>query len=597
MELAGDIVRFEIEGQLGATALSSPARTVEFTLSEVVDMRNAVVSELELSEGARLELSDGTPVEKGSVIDISQAQKMILRTRAGYDWTVRARQNIAYRFRVSGKITPKIGRPARDVSQVGESYFEESSRRVFAYVPEGTDMMNINIDELKLAPEGVPAVYEPSLDVLLNEPQAFRLSSYESGRVRHIRVTCRGITSEWSLYLVESDVQVASVDPFAGRAYITGFGSDKDAYRFEYRAALGYDSSLDPEAQGWLTIPDEMMTVSEQPGVFTATLKGLTPDTDYLVRAISGENTSEAVKFRTGKTKELPQAGFEDWRRGVDDRKSQDPSLFNVDSWCPWPEGAVWRVNRWWDTGNKGITKVDIASGGNSLATAPGEGCPAYPEGRAAKLQTVYTYLAGGKTAGGNIYFGEFGEMYSLNASCRLGHNWSDAKPTGMKGWFKYFPQPIDQVSAAHAAHHPMGLLPGEWLGRPDELHVCVALWASPDGRDVPFEVDTRTDSHFLDFSKDKPGVIAYGAFVSSDRQESWAEFTVEMEYLPEYWEKYSVKTGGKLPANTQLYLLITSSKHCNYFIAGTGTGVDGDPTNDVSGSTMYVDELKLLYE
>ena len=591
LELVGEIISLEIEGQIGPSAVNATTRTVEVSLSEAVDIRNAVISGLELTEGSVLELSDRTILGEGDAIDLSQALRVVVRSRAGYEWTVRARQSIEHRFRVSGRIVAKIGRPARNVNQVGESFFEEHSKRVFAYVPDGIDMTRINIEELKLAPEGVAATYTPSLEELLGEPQAFRRTSEAGSRVREVKVQYRNITEEWSLYIVESDVQVASVDPFAGRAYVTGYGAEEETHSLEYREAAGYDPSADPEAQGWIVISGDMLT-GDEAGVFTATLTGLTPETGYLVRAVSGESVSEAMEFMTGKTKELPQAGFEDWHKGKDPRKANDPSLSGIESWCPWPDGGVWRVNRWWDSGNKGATFVDRSGGGNSVATAPGEGCPANPLGKAAKLQTIYIGLAGGKTAGGNIYFGEYGEMYGLNATCRLGHNWSDAKPTKLKGWFKYDPVPIDFVSAEHAAHHPMGLTPEQWMGRPDELHVCVALWASPDGRDVPFEVNTVPEvGKFLDFSRDKEGVIAYGAFVTAQKQDSWAEFTVEMEYLPVYWEKYSVKNGGKLPDNTQLYLLITSSKHCNYFIAGSGRDLGG------IGSVMYVDELKLVYD
>ncbi len=208
-------------------------------------------------------------------------------------------------------------------------------------------------------------------------------------------------------------------------------------------------------------------------------------------------------------------------------------------TWNPWPEGAVWEKDRWWDTGNEGVT---LLAPSNSVPTEPGEGCPANPEGRAVRLESRYALV---KAAGGNIYFGRFGglsdEPGSYDATCELGHNWQ-TKPAGLKGWYKYFPQPIDAVSDSHVGLNPAGLTKQQWLGSMDSLHVCVALWASPDGREIPFTVDT-TPARFVDFSRNADGVLAYGAFVSSREQAEWDEFNIEMEYF--------IGEDEPLPANT----------------------------------------------
>jgi hypothetical protein len=498
-----------------------------------------------------------------------------VRTRAGYEWTLSATQTIAHRFRVSGHTVGRIGYPARDVSQVGESIFEERLNRVFAYVPEGTDMKKINIEELKLAPEGVAATYNPSLETLLNEPQAFRISDYGEAMVRRVDVTYHGETYEWSLYLLESDVQLVSLDAFARRVYLTGYGADEETNYFEYRTAAGYDpDAADPAShEGWTRVPDVMMTPSGQPGIFSAVLKGLTPETGYLVRAVSGESISEERAFTTEGTRALPGAGLDEWHEGPDDRNAIKTRVQN-----PWPIGGVWEVDRWWDTGNKGVAMAD-GSRGNSVASEPG--CPANHEGKAAKLESKWALI---KAAGGNIYFGEFGEMMpgsDLNATCRLGHTWLH-RPTGFKFWYRYYPQPIDALTKEHVALHPWKLTEAQWMGSPDSLHVCVALWADPNSTaQNPFVVNTDTrPGKFVDFARDVDGVIAYGAFVSAARQDTWKEQTIEMEYLKP----------GPLPKNTQLYLLITSSKNCNYFIVGSGKDTG-------TGSLMYVDELELLYE
>ncbi len=49
-------------------------------------------------------------------------------------------------------------------------------------------------------------------------------------------------------------------------------------------------------------------------------------------------------------------------------------------------------------------------------------------------------------------------------------------------------------------------------------------------------------------------------------------------------------------PPIPQLYLLVTASKNCNYFIAGTGSKNTPTFADDGPGSLMYVDELELIY-
>ena len=274
----------------------------------------------------------------------------------------------------------------------------------------------------------------------------------------------------------------------------------------------------------------------------------------------------------------LPDGGFENWHRT--DRISAGGAV-NPEGkvWNPWIEGGVLGDTRWWDTGNDGVTML-----GNSISTptAPGEGCPANPEGIAARLETVFAVL---KVAGGNIYFGRFGGLEGMDAKCEMGHPWQ-AKPRGLKGWYKYFPQPIDKTLASHVGLHPYGLSRDEWMGKMDSLHVSVALWASPDGEDKPFVVDTNYN-RFTDLTRGSEGVIAWGSFVSGEEQAEWSQFSLTLDYLrPEYLGD------TPLPPNTRLVVQATASKHCNYFIAGTsGGGPDGK-----TGSLMYVDEFELVY-
>ncbi len=296
------------------------------------------------------------------------------------------------------------------------------------------------------------------------------------------------------------------------------------------------------------------------------------------------EWTITAAKRPAGPAEQraLPDGGFENWhranRRGATGEGAPNPE---GRVWNPWIEGGVLGDTRWWDTGNEGVTLMPTL---NSISTPtdPGQGAPTNPDGIAARLETIYAVM---KVAGGNIYFGRFGKLNIMDATVEMGHPWQ-AKPRGLKGWYKYFPQPIDHVgAAAYMAIHPYG--PDfEWLGKMDSLHVSIALWASPDGVDKPFTVDT-TPSRYSDITRDSEGVIAWGSYAHDREQAEWAEFSITLDYLkPEYLGD------TPLPENTRLIVQATASKNCNYFIGGTtGGGPDG-----TTGSLMYVDEFELVY-
>ena len=287
------------------------------------------------------------------------------------------------------------------------------------------------------------------------------------------------------------------------------------------------------------------------------------------------EWTITATKQAAGDVgRALPGGGFDEWSSvGTGARP-----ILN-----PWAEGAVFGDTRWWDTGNEGVTTLKPS---NTTPTEPGEGCPANPGGRAARLETIYAVL---KVAGGNIYFGKFGGLSNLNAKVEMGHPWQD-KPKKLRGWYKYFPQPINQVHGSYIALHPYGFTRDQWMGKMDSLHVSIALWASPDGTDVPFVVNTDSSNsgkNYVDITRGSEGVIAWGSFISGEEQAAWKEFEITLDYLkPEYLGS------TPLPTHTRLIVQATASKHCNYFIAGTtGGGPDGK-----TGSLMYVDEFELVY-
>lgn len=515
----GEFIEFEVEGQK-KVVINSSERTVTIDLLEIADPAKIKLSKIVLSEYGVCGIA------AGDVIDLTSPKTVIITTKTtnvDYEWTISATQTIERRFTVA--------------NQVGEPYFEEFSHSAFAYVAVGTDLSAIEVLELKLGPEGAKMTPEISGVVSFRES-----SEGDKTRVREVTVEYRGIKEIWSLYVMVTETQLTQADTFAHSVYLSAFGQAGLYNGFEYQQ-VG-ESGLSEE---WIRIPDAAVTHEE--GVFRTKLTGLDSETEYVARAFSGDSYSAPVYFTTEGTRELPGGSFDEWHK--------DGKV-----WNPWPLDG----DRWWDTGNKGATTMGES---NSVPTDTGEGCPLNPSGRAAYLKTEFVGIGVlGKIAGGNIYFGEYYKTSGTDGQVDIGHAWQH-KPTKLTGYYKYIPQPVNHVGKIH---EEAGLR-DHYKDSTDSLFVAVALWASPDGRTVPFRENTKP-TEFSALTRDTEGVVAYGFFATPNKQEAWAQFSIDIEYF----------NRGKLPSNTVLYISCTSSKAANYFTAG-------------EGSLLYLDEMQLEYD
>lgn len=510
----GAVLEFEAEGQNKAV-IDPSARTVIVDLKETVNLARVKITRLVLPETAEC------PLKEGMAIDLTAPLKITVKTAAGYEWTISATQTIERRFIIE--------------NQVGDAYFEVGSRNVFAFVPKGTDLTKIHVIDLKLGPEGITEI-TPDLKEI--GTVSFRATGQgDENKMREVVVEYHGKTETWSLFVTETDTQLNRVHAFARRVYLTGSGLEGNENGFEYR--------INKEGAEWIRVPDE--DLEHNKGVFKTCLRGLEPETEYAVRAFSGENLSQVEVFTTESTRELPNGGFDQWHKAGK-------------VWNPWPQDG----EQWWDTGNEGTTTIGES---NSIPTEFGEGCPLNPQGRAAYLETKFVGVSiAGKVAGGNIYFGRFAGTEGLNGKVDLGKPWQH-RPSRLKGYYKYFPKKITDVGTPPSGDRD------KWIGKSDTLHIMVGLWASPDGQTRPYRVNTDQDN-FVEFNERVTGVKAFGEFVSGVEQPEWAEFEIELDY----------KSTEPLPANAVLLIMGTSSKYSNYFIVGRG-------------SLLYLDELRFEYD
>ncbi|UKI39559.1 MAG: PCMD domain-containing protein [Alistipes putredinis] len=109
---------------------------------------------------------------------------------------------------------------------------------------------------------------------------------------------------------------------------------------------------------------------------------------------------------------------------------------------------------------------------------------------------------------------GSYAGTEGTNGKVDMGREFT-SRPTRLKGYFKYSPRPIDNVSKEFDA--------SQWKGKPDTCHICIALcdW------DAPYQVRTKPSERAV-FNSKVPGIIAFGEMVFSGTVSEWTELNVE---------------------------------------------------------------------
>ena len=169
-----------------------------------------------------------------------------------------------------------------------------------------------------------------------------------------------------------------------------------------------------------------------------------------------------------------------------------------------------------------------------------------------------------GNFAAGNIYTGDFGAATLSPVGAKL--DWGipfNSRPLALRGWYRYEPVAINRTSSNYSYLN----------GQTDfcQIQIFLTNWSKP------FEISTG-DNRFVDTSENNPDIIAYGGFISQDNttdnlgnQNGYIRFTIPLEYRSLEEPSYIVIAGA-------------ASRYGDYFTGGLG-------------STMYLDELELIYD
>jgi hypothetical protein len=310
---------------------------------------------------------------------------------------------------------------------------------------------------------------------------------------------------------------------------------DPASMHFEYKKA---------DAEEWQTISANYNSGNQK---FTATLTGLTPATQYTYRLAyekSGNTyASEEVSFTTETTTELHNGNLDAW--------SQPGS-----TWYPGSSSEAGNTTCFWNTSNPGTSQGMGAIGG-AVNPTQGVTSPVHtPGGKAAELKSTEKLSV---FAAASLYTGSFLGLDGMSANMEFGKPFT-SRPSALHGFYKYTPAVINKVDRTPDG---VSIIKDETM---DQCAIFIALATKS------FQFNNKKEEEYIDYAND-PAIIAYGELPSgaATSGDNYTEFTIPLIY----------KSLTEKP--THIIIVCSASKYGDYMTGGVG-------------STMYVDDLELLY-
>ena len=311
---------------------------------------------------------------------------------------------------------------------------------------------------------------------------------------------------------------------------------DPASMHFEYKKA---------DAEEWQTISANYNSGNQK---FTATLTGLAPATQYTYRLAyekSGNTyASEEVTFTTETTTELHNGNLDAW--------SQSGS-----TWYPGSSSEAGNTTCFWNTSNPGTSQGMGAIGG-AVNPTQGVTSPVHtPGGKAAELKSTEKLSV---FAAASLYTGSFLGLDGMSANMEFGKPFT-SRPSALHGFYKYTPAVINKVDRTPDG---VSIIKDETM---DQCAIFIALATKS------FQFNNKKEEEYIDYAND-PAIIAYGELPSgaATSGDNYTEFTIPLIY----------KSLTEKP--THIIIVCSASKYGDYMTGGVG-------------STMYVDDLELLYE
>lgn len=173
--------------------------------------------------------------------------------------------------------------------------------------------------------------------------------------------------------------------------------------------------------------------------------------------------------------------------------------------------------------------------------------------GTAAQLESKWALI---KLGAGNLFTGDF-TLDGTHGILNFGRSFNSF-PTALRLYYKYTSVSIDRIGDDSLEN---------LRGQADTCHIYIAL----SDKTEPYEIRTRPSSRQL-FDKNDENIIAYGEFLSGTSTSSYQQITIPLEY----------RATNRTP--NYIIIVCAASKYGDYYTGG-------------AGSTLYIDEMELVYE
>ena len=371
----------------------------------------------------------------------------------------------------------------------------------------------------------------------------------ESGNIGGVNVSVDGTETVYTFTfdvstVAKTAVYVDDINAWSNFALVSGSAVSKDENIDSSKMFFEYRKEGESE---WVKLN---AVLSNE--LYSAQISNLLPATPYECRMTYQSNeetfTSDVRKFTTESATALPNANMDEWYK-------------SGKTWYPVSEDDYNSKGSFWDSSNPGTT-TGAGALVNKNPTQGNSTTVHTPGGQSAELKSQYASAFGiGKFAAASLYSGKFNSLVGTNgAKIDFGQSF-DSRPSALKGWYHYTNGKIDY----RGENTPAGVAE---KGTDDLCSIYIAIAKQPH------QLDNTNVSTFFDLENDQ-NIIAYGVLPDSEAGSTngeWKEFNVELTYK------------DKTPLD-KYYLIIvcSSSKYGDYFTGSTG-------------STMYIDDMELIY-
>lgn len=510
------IQEIETEGFQSAT-FNKENMEVSILVHDTMDLRNLRITRMEVNGALIIPDSSACldyhlfpdsgfqslaelPASANTRVDFTRDVFFTLRIYQDYTWKIKVAHHLKREFKLVDANQKAI--------QVGQPIVDEKNKKVIIYVQKGTDLSNLIVQKMQIGSSKALTFPDPQTIHDFRSPKFFEVTAFDQ-------------TEKWEIVVTHATSSGLTLSSWARRAYILGDGNENTNIDIQYRRK---------GEELWDKVYSDEITYGE--GRFTASLRHLQPATVYEYQAVIGGEAYNTAEFTTEEAPQLPNAGFEEWSK---------PDKI----WLVYKEGdpMFWDSGNWGSaTLNKNVTNYDETT---------------YHSGRrSAKLESEYIVI---RFAAGNLFTGEYIETDGTNGIIDFGRPFN-ARPTALKGWFKYKTTPITRDAPEE------GIAEAQ-KGMPDQGTIWVALgdW------EAPLRIKTKKSERQL-FDINDEHIIAYQEMNVGESVSNWTEFNLKLDY----------RSVSRIPK--YLIIVASASKYGDYFIGG-------------EGSTLWLDDFELVYE